>query len=46
MKEPSEIANDKTAVVFVHALRGSFFKLMEIAEEIDKENSPVPKPVL
>ena len=36
MKEPSEVLTDKAGVVYVNALKASFRRLMDIADEIDE----------
>lgn len=41
MKEPSEILTDKAAVVYVNALKASFRRLMDIAEEMDEGHSSI-----
>jgi hypothetical protein len=46
MKEPSEILTDKAAVVYVNALKASFRRLMDIAEEMDEGHSSIPKSAL
>jgi enamine deaminase RidA (YjgF/YER057c/UK114 family) len=46
MKERSEILTDKAGVVYVNALKASFRKLMDIAEEIDQGHSSIPKSTL
>ena len=46
MKEPSEILTDKAGVVYVNALKASFRRLMDIAEEMDKVHSSIPKSAL
>ena len=43
MKEPSEILTDKAGVVYVNALRASFLGLIDIAEGMDNQHSPIPK---
>ena len=43
MKEPSEILTDKAGVVYVNALKASFRKLIDIAEDLDEEHSFIPK---
>jgi hypothetical protein len=43
MKEPSEILTDKAGVVYVNALKASFRKLIDIADEMDEEHSSIPK---
>jgi hypothetical protein len=42
MKEPSEILTDKAGVVYVNALKASFRRLMDIAEEMDQGRSSIP----
>jgi hypothetical protein len=42
IKEPSEILTDKAAVVYVNALKASFRRLMDIAEEMDQGHSSIP----
>jgi hypothetical protein len=39
MKEPSEILTDKAGLVYVNALKGSFRRLIDIAEEMENEHS-------
>jgi hypothetical protein len=46
MKEPSEILTDKAGVVYVNALKASFRRLMDIAEEMDEGHSSIPKSAL
>ncbi len=46
MKEPSEILTDKAGVVYVNALKASFRRLMDIAEEMDGGRSSIPKSTL
>jgi hypothetical protein len=46
MKEPSEILTDKAGVVYVNALKASFRRLMDIAEEMDGGHSSIPKSAL
>jgi hypothetical protein len=43
MKEPSEILTDKAGVVYVNALKASFRKLIDIADEMDEEHSSIPQ---
>jgi hypothetical protein len=43
MKEPSEILTDKAGVVYVNALKASFRRLIDVAEEMDNEHSSIPK---
>ena len=43
MKEPSEILTDKAGVVYVNALKASFRKLIDIADEMDECSSSIPK---
>jgi hypothetical protein len=43
MKEPSEILTDKVGVVYVNALKASFRRLIDIAQEMDNEHSSIPK---
>ena len=45
-KEPSEILSNKSAVVFVEALKSYFGELRQIAREIDEEYSSEPGPVV
>jgi len=42
IKEPSEILTDKAAVVYVNALKASFRRLMDIADEMDQGRSSIP----
>jgi hypothetical protein len=42
MKEPSEILTDKAGVVYVNALKASFRRLMDIAEEMDQGHTSIP----
>jgi hypothetical protein len=46
MKEPSEILTDKAGVVYVNALKASFRRLMEIADEMDGGHSSILKAAL
>ncbi|HEV8075116.1 MAG TPA: hypothetical protein VGP66_04680 [Candidatus Acidoferrum sp.] len=46
MKEPSEILTDKAGVVYVNALKASFRRLMDIAEEMDEGHSSILKSTL
>ena len=46
MKEPSEILTDKAGVVYVNALKASFRRLMDIAEEMDEGHSSILKSAL
>jgi len=46
MKEPSEILTDKAGVVYVNALRASFRRLIEIADEMDEGHSSIPRSAL
>jgi hypothetical protein len=46
MKEPSEILTDKAGVVYVNALKASFRRLMDIAEEMDGGHSSILKSTL
>jgi hypothetical protein len=46
MKEPSEILTDKAGVVYVNALKASFRRLIDVAEEMDNEHSSIPKSAL
>jgi hypothetical protein len=41
-KEPSEILTDKAGVVYVNALKASFRRLMDIAEEMDQGHTSIP----
>jgi len=45
-KEPSEILTDKAAVVYVNALKASFRRLMDIADEMDEGHSSILKSAL
>jgi hypothetical protein len=45
-KESSEILTDKAGVVYVNALKGSFRRLLDVAEEMDNEHSSIPKSAL
>jgi hypothetical protein len=46
MKESSEILTDKAGVVYVNALKASFRRLMEIADEMDGGHSSILKSAL
>jgi hypothetical protein len=46
MREPSEILTDKAGVVYVNALKASFRRLMDIADEMDEGHSSIPKSAL
>ena len=46
MKEPSEILTDKAGVVYVNALKGSFRRLIDIADEMDEGHSSIAKGAL
>ncbi len=46
MKEPSEIMTDKAGVVYVNALKASFRRLMDIADEMDEGHSSILKSAL
>jgi hypothetical protein len=46
IKEPSEILTDKAGVVYVNALKASFRRLMDIAEEMDQGRSSIHKSAL
>ena len=46
MKEPSEILTDKAGVVYVNALKASFRRLMDIADEMDEGHSSILKSAL
>jgi hypothetical protein len=46
MKEPSEILTDKAGVVYVNALKASFRRLMDIADEMDGGHSSILKSTL
>lgn len=43
MKEPSEILTDKAGIVYVNALKASFRRLIDIAEEMDGDPLSVPQ---
>jgi hypothetical protein len=43
MKEPSEILTDKAGIVYVNALKASFRRLIDIADEMDGDPLSVPK---
>jgi hypothetical protein len=45
-KEPSEILTDKAGVVYVNALKASFRRLMDIADEMDEGHSSILKSAL
>jgi len=45
-REPSEIASNKSAVVFAEALQSYFDELRHIAGEIDQEYASAPEPVV
>jgi hypothetical protein len=44
--EPSEIASNKSAVVFAEALQSHFDELRQMAGEIDREYAAAPEPVV
>ncbi len=44
--EPSDIVSNRSAVVFVDALRSHFDELRDIAREIDEEYASEPEPVV
>ena len=46
MKQPSEILTDKAGVVYVNALKASFRRLIEIADEMDEGHSSIPRSAL
>lgn len=43
---PSEVASDKSAIVFAKALQGYFDRLQHIAGEIDEEYASQPEPIV
>ena len=43
MKEPSEILTDKAGIVYVNALKASFRRLIDIADEMDGDPLSIPK---
>ena len=46
VKEPSEILTDKAGVVYVNALRASFSRLIDIADEMDEGRCSIAKSTL